>query len=109
MSAIEDIVSTLQGGVRNLGQLVQVLSAAFPRTTGSLTLSNATVTVVADTSVTTSSIVLWSPTNAAAGLLERSQGLYRASLSPGVSFTLSTQTGTAAGTETFDYVMINPA
>lgn len=111
MGAIDDLVSTMQGGVQNLGQLVQVMSAIFPRSIGTFILtSGSATTAVAQPKMVANGMVAWFPTNAAAGTLQGSaKNLYLASVSAGVGFSLVTSNGqTAAGTESFTYVAINP-
>mgnify|MGYP001570164330 CR=1 FL=1 len=108
MSAIDDLVSVMKGGVQNLGQLVNVIQNIFPRTIGTFTLSNATVTVVTQPAVKANSVVFFTPTNATAALVQRTMGLFHSASTAGASFSISTQSGTAAGTETFEYVVINP-
>jgi len=103
-----DLVSTLKGGVTNLSLMAQAFSAAFPRITGSFTLSAATTTVVTEPRVVASSIVQWFPTNATAALIVRTNGLYHATNTAGATFTVSTQVGSATSSGTFNYVVINP-
>lgn len=133
MSALDDVVSTGQGAVRNIGQLVgpiQTIASAiatgnpallgavqsiatailqtFPRVNGSFTLGNATTTVVTQSGITASGFPLLTPFNATAALLLRTQGLYVSAVTAGVSFSVSTQTGVAAGSEAFKYIVFNP-
>jgi hypothetical protein len=104
-----DLINTLKGLVQNASAINTTLTNTFPRISGTLTLSNATTTVVTQTGLTASSRVLLTQTNAAAALLLLGRGLYHSANTPSVSFTLSTQNGTAAGTETFEYVVVNPS
>jgi len=105
----QDINSTLQGIVRNLSQWNQNLLAVLPRINGTATLTAGASTVVTNASVAANSQVIFTPTNAAAALLLRTNGLYVSAVTSGASFTLTTQTGVAGGTETFSYSVINPA
>ena len=77
---------------------------------GSFTLDAAATTTVNDAAVTASSKIFLSPTNsAAAGLMGsvKSLHLVPASAVPGVSFDVHTaNNAAAAGTETFDYIII---
>lgn len=109
MASIDDLVSVMKGGVQNLGQLVIAITNAFPRVNGTFTLSNATTTVVTQPSVGASARVFITPTNATAALLQRTSGLFHSATVAGASFSISTQSGTAAGTETFEYILINPS
>lgn len=105
----EDLVSTLQGVVRNIGQLTIAVQNAFPRVNGTFTLSNATTTVVTQPSVGASAIITLTPTNAAAALLQRTAGVYVSAIVAGTSFSISTQSGTATGSETWSYYAFNPS
>lgn len=107
MSAIDDIVSVMKGGVQNLGQLTLVLQNAFPRINGTFTLSNATTTVINQPSVGANAVISFAPTNAAAALLQRTAGVYHSATVAGTSFSISTQSGSAAGGEIFSYYVLN--
>ena len=109
MAAIDDLVSNLKGGVQNLGAVAQALQNVFPRITGTVTLANATVTVVAQNNVAANSLVFLTATNATAALTERTAGVFVTALIPGTSFSVSTQSGMAAGGETFQYFLVNPS
>src|SRR5262249_24187372 len=104
-----DLVSTQKGGVQNLGQLVLAVQNAFPRISGTFTLSAATTTVVAQAQIGASGFPLLVATNTSAALLLRTQGLYLSAVTSGTSFSVATQTGVAAGTETFKYIVFNPS
>lgn len=99
---------------RQIVQAINALSTTFanaiPRVTGSFTLAASASTTVADVNVTGTSRISFTPTNAAAGTLEGSaKCLYVSARSVGVSFTVTTASGAAAaGTETFDYFIVNP-
>lgn len=109
MASLDDVVSQLQNVVRNLGLVAQTFSSVFPRVTGKLTLSNATTTSVTDSRVTSPlSIIQLIPTNATAALTQRTLGLFVSAATANVGFSLSTQGGSAAGGETFSYVVVNP-
>jgi hypothetical protein len=109
MATIDDLVNNLKNGVVNIGQIAQTLGNAFPRVSGTFTLANATVTAITQPGIVANGFPIWAPTNAAAALIERTAGLYVASVTAGTGFSMSTQTGTAQGTETFSYVLYNPA
>ncbi len=110
MSDLTDLNSTLKGVVQNLSQAVIALQAAFPRINGTFILTaSATASLVAQPAISASSIVDWTPTNSAAALLLRSQGLYLSARTAGASFVVSTQTGTPTGTEAFSYIVVNPS
>lgn len=91
----------------------QAILTTFPRAYGSFTLSAAATTTIANSSVVAGSIVIPFPTNAAAAtLMGSAKCLYQDTTLNvvGTSFSLKTGNGVAAaGTETFNYIMINPA
>lgn len=93
-----------------IAQSLQSLAAMLPRVTGSFTMDAAASKVILDSAVVAGSVIQLQATNAAAGTLQGSnESLYVSTIVPGVSFTVATAAGTnAAGTETFNYTMINP-
>lgn len=97
---------------QQLGNLIQVLTSIFPfsAVVGTFTMGAAATTVVANANVTTGSKITLTATNAAAGtLMGGTRSLYISSQSAGVSFTVATASGVAAGgTETFSYLILNP-
>jgi hypothetical protein len=112
MASPDDINSTLKGIVTNLANIVSAISSAasvIGPIGGSFTLSNATVTVVPQPAILAGSVVIPYPTNATAALTERTAGLYVSNFTVGTSFSVSTQTGVAVGSETFSYVLFNTA
>lgn len=106
-ASADDINSTLQNIVRQLGLWVAAFNgrAVF----GTFTLSNATTTVIGQPNTAANSVIAFTPTNATAALTQRSAGVYLSALAAGTSFSVSTQSGTAQGTETFSYIMMNPS
>lgn len=106
---LADLVSTIKGAVTNLGRLISAVENAFPRVNGTFTLSAATTTVVTQAAIAANGIVLWSPTNATAALIERTNGLYHSLTTSGVGFSMSTQAGSATAGGTFSYVILNPS
>ncbi len=104
MADANDINSTLQLIARQMGLWVQLNRLA----SGSLTLTAAATTVVVvNTAVKPTSEISFSPTNATAALTQRTNGLFVSAITTG-SFSLSTQSGAAIGTETFSYTIFNP-
>ena len=101
-------VTRAQEGTTAVNAVASAVIAAFLPATGSFTLANATVTVVSQSAVQTNSVVFFTPTNATAALTVRTAGLYWSNTTTGTSFSVSTQTGSAIGTETFKYVVITP-
>jgi hypothetical protein len=101
-----------QGINSNLGALVQVMRTAFPLSAsqGQFTCAAAGSTVVSNTSVKATSLIIIVPANAAAATLQgSSKSLYvdHTVIVPGVSFTAKTASSTAVGTEIFKYLLIN--
>lgn len=103
-----DIATKLQIGNQIAAQLLDLFTNLFPRSTGTFTMAAAASKVITDANVTTSSKIVLSPTNAAAGTLQGSSECLYYTVAAG-SFTVATAAGTAAaGTETFDYLVFNP-
>lgn len=76
---------------------------------GAFPCAAAATTVVNDARITATSRILITPTNAAAAtLLQAATALYVSAKVAGASFSVTTANGAAAaGTETFDYVVVN--
>jgi len=76
---------------------------------GTLTMDADSSTTVSNTSVTASSIIFLFPTNAAAGtLVSGTSSPYISARTAGTSFAVDTaDAGNAAGTETFNYLILN--
>lgn len=102
-----DLANKLQASNQLMAKLVAIMAALFPRSTGTFTMAAAASKSVTDANVTTTSIILLMPTNAAAGTLQGSaKSLYVTPASG--SFTVTTASAAAAaGTETFSYVVLN--
>ncbi len=83
-------------------------STALAVNVGSFTMAAAATKVVADTNVTASSKVFLQASNPNAGARQGSAcGLYVSAVSAGVSFTVGTSSGGAAGgNETYDYQIV---
>lgn len=107
---LQDLVNKVQQIVINGGKMVQLLTNLFPRVSGTFTLAAAATTTVANTGIQGSSIIILTPTNAAAGTLQGSaKALYISAVNAGTGFTVTTASGAnAAGTETFSYVAFTP-
>jgi hypothetical protein len=75
---------------------------------GTFTLSNAVTTNVAQPKIVAAGFPVIVPTNGTAALAQRTLGLYVSAVTAGVGFAISTQTGTAVGSETFSYFVYNP-
>jgi hypothetical protein len=80
-----------------------------PTTKGSFTCGAAATTTVTQPIVKSTSVILLVPTNAAAGTLQAGlTHLYISAKTAGASFAVTTaNAAAAAGTETFDYVVVN--
>lgn len=105
-----DINTTLKNANQNFSQLLQLLGALFPRTTGTFTLAAAATTTVTQPDVQSNSIIVPLPTNAAAAtLMGSNKSLYVSAKVAGTSFTVATASGVAAaGTEQFVYLIFTP-
>jgi len=104
-------LTILQNIVTAINGLVATLQNMWPRVTGSFTMPAAASLTVAQPSIKSTSVVMLSPTNAAAGTLQGSaKALYVSAIVAGASFTVTTASGVAAaGTETFSYAIFNPS
>ena len=108
MDASADIASKLQIGNQISAQLVNLFTNLFPRSTGTFTMAAAATKTVTDGNVTTSSLILLMPTNAAAGTLQGSAKCLYVTTAAG-SFVVSTASGVAAvGSEAYAYCVFNP-
>lgn len=100
-------------GNQLLGQLIQTLTTVLPfaGAFGTFTCSAAASTTVTNSSVAANSIILITPTNVAAATLQSAATcLYLSARTAGTSFVFTTaNAGSAAGTETFQYIIINPS
>ena len=105
----DDLVSNLKNAVLQAGQIASAIQNSFPRVSGTFTLSAATVTIVTQPSVGATWKVSFVPTNATGALTLRTQGLFVSAVTAGSSFSVSTQSNSALGTETFSYIGFNPS
>lgn len=110
-SSSDDTISVARAIVDNLAQLNRLFATFLGVTgiAGSFTLPAAASLVVPQSLVTGTSKIFLQPTNAAAAALQGSaEQLYISAQSAGVSFTVATAGGgSAAGGETFDYLLVN--
>jgi hypothetical protein len=92
-----------------LSRLAVALENGFPRTVGTFTLAAAATTTVPQTATESTSSISLTPTNAAAAtLMGSNKSLYISARTQGASFTVATASGAAAaGTETFEYELLN--
>jgi hypothetical protein len=98
-----------QGINSNLGQLVKDFASKFPLSafSGSFKCAAATTTTVTDTNVKLNSKIFLMATNATAGALEAGANKpYVSARNAGASFVI-TSAGAAAGTETYEYIVVN--
>jgi hypothetical protein len=107
---LDGLVNTMKTANLNMSRLIATLQELFPRVSGTFTMAAAATKVVTEPGVTASSVIVLSPTNAAAGtLMGSNESLYISTKVAGASFTVATAAGTAAaGTETFNYLIFNP-
>lgn len=110
MAGLDDLATNSAIANRQLGSIQNTLLGVFPRVFGTFTLAAAATTTVTQPAVKANSIILWMPTDASAGTLQGSaKSLYVSTITPGASFVVSTASGgSAAGTETFNYVIYSP-
>jgi hypothetical protein len=103
-----DAVTQLANIARQLGLVAAAFKGRF--VFGTFTLTAAASTTVLQPAVQANSMIVWTPTNAAAGTLEGSAKKLYYSISPGVSFTVTTASGGAAvGNEGFQYAIFSPS
>jgi NAD(P)-dependent dehydrogenase (short-subunit alcohol dehydrogenase family) len=111
IGSLDDLFTGIRTIVDNLAQLNNTLAVflGVTGTGGAFTMAAAATLVVPNALVTAGSIILLTPTNAAAATLQGSnESLYISAKAAGVSFTVATAAGTsAAGTETFSYIIVN--
>ena len=104
-----DIIGYVQGINQNLGSLANSFKTAFPLNSArnTFTMAAAATITVTDASCKATSTVILQPTNAAAGTLQGSAKCLYTTPASG-SFTASTASAaSAAGTETFAYLILN--
>lgn len=107
MATIDDIHNDLTNISRQLGEWVKAYNGR--NIAGTFTLTAGTTTVVSDPNTTSNSVIALNPSNGTAAATVKTAGLYVAAYTAGVGFSVSTQSGTAAGTETFRYTLFNPS
>lgn len=108
-SGATDVVIQLRGIVQQLSAWVLAFQGRV--TLGNFTMAAAASTTINNTAVKANSKITPIPTNASAGtLMGSAKSLYISAKSAGVSFTVSTaNAASAAGTETFDYIINTPS
>ena len=105
----QDVVIQLQGIVQQLSNLVAATKLANALTFGTFTMTAGASTIVAQPAAQSNSVISINPTNAAAATLVRVNGVFISAIVSGTSFTVSTDTGSATGTETFNYLINTPS
>lgn len=107
-AGVTDVVTQLQGIVRQLTALVQVISGRV--TSGTFTMTATATLVITNPAVRAqSSIYLQANNAAAATLMGSNKSLYISTKVAGASFTVATASGVAAaGTELFSYTIYTP-
>ena len=106
-SGISDIVTQLQGIVRQLTQLVKAINGRAIY--GTFTMPTAASFTIVQPGIKSNSTVTLTPTDASAGTLMGSAKALYYTIIAGTSFTVFTASGgNAAGTETFSYVINTP-
>lgn len=111
VSTSPDLLNQVKGHNQNMAQLISSLNGTLAGKVkfGTFNCAAASATTVSDTNVTSTSFVSWTPTSAAAGILEgAATKLYLSALVPGVSFTVTTANGSSASTTcSFSYIIAN--
>jgi hypothetical protein len=105
------MMETVKNIVLAINNLATAVQNAWPRITGTFTLAAAATTTVTQPGVRATSVIVLTPTNAAAATLQGSaKALYVSAIVPGASFTVATANAVAAaGTETYSYSVFNPS
>jgi hypothetical protein len=108
--SLDTIVSQLQLLTSSMSDLLDILTAAFPRILGSFTTTATTTQAIPAPTITANAQVNIQPTNATAATLQGgAKALYIASVTAGVGFTVATADGTnATVSATFSYAVTNP-
>ena len=109
MSAIDDLATQLKLAVLQAGQIASTIQNTFPRISGTFTMANATLSPVTNNQVKASFVVGLTATNATGALTYRTNGLFLQAVTAGSGFVISTQSGSAIGTETFSYIGFSPS
>lgn len=106
-AGVTDVVAQLQGIVRQLTALVQAINGR--NLFGTFTMPAASSLTINQTTIKSNSVVTLTPTNASAATLMGSAKALYYTISAGTSFTVFTaNAASAAGTETFSYVIETP-
>lgn len=109
MASDPQMAGYAQGINKNLAELVGVLSSRFALSafSGSFQMAASTSKTVTDANVKADSKIFLMATNTSAGALEAGANKpWVSARNAGVSFVL-TCAGAAAGTETYEYVIVN--
>jgi hypothetical protein len=108
-ASLDDVVTKQQATIQQLSAIYTALLNIF-RNTGTFTMGAAATTVVANVGIQANSQIILIPTNAAAGtLIGSTKSPYVSARSVGTSFTVATASAaSAAGTETFFYIVVTP-
>lgn len=110
MASQDDMLAQANGLNANLAQIANILKTRFALGAfgGTFLCAAAASTTVTDANAKTTSKVILTPTNAAAGTLQGSAKCLYVSTKNDGSFVVRTANAVAAaGTETFDYEIVN--
>jgi hypothetical protein len=107
-AGVTDVVTQLQGIVRQLTQLVMAFKGR--PVLGTFTMTATATLVIPQAAVQANSNISITPTNASAATQQAgATSLYVSSISPGVSFTVATASaGAGTAGATFSYTMNTP-
>lgn len=108
-ASLDDLATNGKLLNQQMGNIYTALTSLF-RNTGTFTLGAAASTTISNVGVQANSYPILIPTNAAAGtLMGSTNSLYLSARVVGTSFTVATASGaSAAGTETFFYILVTP-
>jgi hypothetical protein len=104
---VTDVVTQLQGIISQLRSLVVAISGRVA--SGSFTMPAAASLTIVQPGIKANSVIILTPTNAAAATLQGSAKALYYTVIAGTSFTvLTASAANAAGTETFSYLITTP-
>ena len=108
-SLIQELTIANSGVVASLNSIATAIASTLPRLIGTFTVDAATgSTLVLQPGILANGFPVLTPSNLTAGIVVFAQGLFVASVTPGVGFTMNTITGTAAVGSIFSYFIVNP-
>lgn len=109
-ASLSEINTQLKLANQNMSRLIQTIADIFPRVSSSFIFpNNASSVTVSETNVQSSDRIVLLPSNAAAAtMVGSSKSPWVSTVTSGASFVVSTASGSATGTGTFNYLIFNP-